>query len=125
MWRSGTEVAIGSVRVRTVLAVLLAARGATVSLAELVDVLWGDRPSASAVNQVQRLIGQVRRLFEPELPNREAGEWLLPVGEGYRLRQDAQTSDLMAFFALAADARAADDARRGTGSGCRDPPQSG
>jgi DNA-binding SARP family transcriptional activator len=110
MWRSGVEVAIGSVRVRTVLAVLLAARGATVSVAELVDVLWGDRPSASAVNQVQRLIGQVRRLFEPELPNREAGDWLLPVGEGYRLRQDARTSDLMAFFALAAEARAAGDA---------------
>ena len=104
MWRSGTEVAIGSARVRTVLAVLIAARGATVSRAELVDTVWGDRPSGSAVNQVQRLIGQVRRLFEPELPNRETGEWLLPVGAGYRLRQDAQTSDLMAFFALA-DAR--------------------
>jgi DNA-binding SARP family transcriptional activator/tetratricopeptide (TPR) repeat protein len=107
MWRSGTEVAIGAARVRTVLAVLLAARGTTVSLAELVDLLWGDRPSASAVNQVQRLIGQVRRLFEPDLPNREAGDWLLPVGEGYRLRQDADTSDLMAFFALAAEARSA------------------
>ncbi|WP_436535641.1 AfsR/SARP family transcriptional regulator [Actinoplanes sp. HUAS TT8] len=109
MWRSGTEVAIGSARVRTVLAVLLAARGATVSVADLVDTVWGDRPSASAVNQLQRLIGQVRRLFQPELPNRETGEWLLPVGEGYRLRQDADTSDLMSFLALAAEARAAGD----------------
>ncbi|WP_436535904.1 BTAD domain-containing putative transcriptional regulator [Actinoplanes sp. HUAS TT8] len=110
MWRSGIEVPIGSVRVRTVLAVLLAARGATVSVAELVDTLWGERPSASAVNQVQRLIGQVRRLFEPELPNRETGEWLLPVGEGYRLRQDARTSDLMAFFDLVSEAKKADAA---------------
>jgi DNA-binding MarR family transcriptional regulator/DNA-binding winged helix-turn-helix (wHTH) protein len=108
LWRSDIEVAIGSGRVRTVLAVLLAARGATVSVAELVDTVWGDRPSASAVNQVQRLVGQVRRLFEPELPSRETGEWLPPVGEGYRLRQDARTSDLMAFFALAAEARAGD-----------------
>lgn len=102
LWRSGAEVDIGSARTRTVLAVLLAARGATVSTAELVDVLWGEQPSASAVNQVQRLIGQVRRLFEPELPNRETGSWLLPVGDGYRLRQDARTSDLMAFFEQAA-----------------------
>lgn len=109
LWRSGIEVAIGPARVRTVLAVLLAARGATVSVTELVDIVWGDRPSASAVNQVQRLIGQVRRLFEPELPIREPGAWLLPVGQGYRLRQDAGTSDLMAFFALADEAQAAGD----------------
>jgi DNA-binding SARP family transcriptional activator len=52
MWRSGTEVAIGSARVRAVLAVLLAARGATVSLTELVDILWGHLPPATAVNQI-------------------------------------------------------------------------
>ncbi|XVU28795.1 BTAD domain-containing putative transcriptional regulator [Actinoplanes sp. CA-054009] len=103
LWRSGTEVDLGSVRAQTVLAVLLAARGATVSTAELVDTLWGERPSASALNQLHRLIGQVRRLFEPDLPSRETGAWLSPVGEGYRLRQDARTSDLMAFFELAAD----------------------
>ncbi|MEU8819765.1 BTAD domain-containing putative transcriptional regulator [Actinoplanes sp. NPDC048796] len=105
VWRAGTEAALGTVRARTVLAVLLAARGATVGVAELIDTLWGDRPPASAENQVQRLIGQVRRLFEPDLPNREPGAWLLPVGEGYRLRQDARTSDLMAFFELAAQER--------------------
>ncbi|MGK5683136.1 AfsR/SARP family transcriptional regulator [Actinoplanes sp. URMC 104] len=109
LWREGSEIEIGSTRVRTVLAVLLAARGATVTTAELVDTLWGEQPSASAVNQIQRLIGQVRRLFEPDLTHREAGTWLLPVGEGYRLRQDARTSDLMAFFELAAAARAAGD----------------
>ncbi|XVU22868.1 BTAD domain-containing putative transcriptional regulator [Actinoplanes sp. CA-054009] len=102
VWRAGAEVELGAIRVQTVLAVLLAARGATVGVAELIDTLWGDRPPASAENQVQRLIGQVRRLFEPDLPNREPGAWLLPVGEGYRLRQDARTSDLMAFFELAA-----------------------
>ncbi|MFF5077489.1 BTAD domain-containing putative transcriptional regulator [Actinoplanes sp. NPDC000266] len=102
VWREGAEVELGALRVRTVLAVLLAARGATVGVAELIDTLWGDRPPASAENQVQRLIGQVRRLFEPDLPAREPGAWLLPVGEGYRLRQDTRTSDLMAFFELAA-----------------------
>ncbi|SNY72283.1 AfsR/SARP family transcriptional regulator [Paractinoplanes atraurantiacus] len=101
LWREGIEVEIGSIRIQTTLAVLLAARGATVGVAELVDTLWGDRPPASAENQIQRLIGQVRRLFEPDLPNREPGNWLLPVGEGYRLRQDARTSDLMAFFEMA------------------------
>ncbi|MCO8277711.1 NB-ARC domain-containing protein [Actinoplanes sp. TRM 88003] len=111
LWRDGGEVELGSPRQRAVLAVLLAARGAVVSTSELVDTLWGERPPASAVNQVQRLIGQVRRLFEPGLPNREYGEWVKPLGDGYRLHQDPRVSDLAAFFALLAAARAGDRAQ--------------
>ncbi|MEV4350787.1 BTAD domain-containing putative transcriptional regulator [Actinoplanes sp. NPDC049596] len=107
LWRSGVEADVGPVRQRTVLAVLLAARGSTVSTAKLIDILWGDRPSASAVNQVQRLVGQIRRLFEPGLAHREPGEWLHPAGDGYRLRVDGRACDLMAFFELAADGRRA------------------
>ncbi|MET0426755.1 MAG: BTAD domain-containing putative transcriptional regulator, partial [Actinoplanes sp.] len=105
LWRDGVEVDVGPVRQRIVLALLLAARGAVVSTAELVDILWGESPSASAVNPVHRLIGQVRRLFEPDLPNREPGGWVQPVGDGYQLRVDGRTCDLVAFFELAAAAR--------------------
>lgn len=70
LWRDGVEVALGPARQRAVLAVLLAARGTVVRTSELVDAIWSDRPPDSAVNQVRRLIGQVRRLFEPDLPNR-------------------------------------------------------
>ncbi|MCM4080928.1 AfsR/SARP family transcriptional regulator [Paractinoplanes hotanensis] len=107
LWRAGIEVELGPARQRAVLAVLLAARGTVVSTSELVDAIWGDRPPDSAVNQVRRLIGQVRRLFEPDLPNREDGAWVKPMGDGYRLSLDARVSDLAAFFALVDEARAA------------------
>ncbi|MFC3737670.1 AfsR/SARP family transcriptional regulator [Paractinoplanes deccanensis] len=106
LWRDGVEVALGPARQRAVLAVLLAARGTVVRTSELVDAIWSDRPPDSAVNQVRRLIGQVRRLFEPDLPNREDGAWVKPVGDGYRLSLDARVSDLAAFFTLVDDARA-------------------
>ncbi|MBL7255936.1 AfsR/SARP family transcriptional regulator [Paractinoplanes lichenicola] len=107
LWRAGEEVDVGPLRRRIVLAALLAGRGAVVTTGELVDALWGDDPSPSAVNQVQRLIGQVRRLFEPELRNRETGSWVVPVGDGYRLRVEGRALDLAAFFELAAAGRAA------------------
>lgn len=101
LWRSGVEVPIPSPRQRIVLAVLVAARGAVVSTAELIDILWAADPPGSAVNQVQRLIGQVRRLFEPELSIREAGGWVQPVEDGYRLRLDGPSCDLVELFDLA------------------------
>ncbi|MEV4345048.1 BTAD domain-containing putative transcriptional regulator [Actinoplanes sp. NPDC049596] len=107
LWRDGQEVPVGPVRLRIVLAALLAGRGAVVTTGELVDALWGDGPSASAVNQVQRLIGQVRRLFEPGLRHRETGEWVAPAGDGYRLAIDGRSCDLSAFFELVAAGRAA------------------
>ncbi|MEU8821564.1 BTAD domain-containing putative transcriptional regulator [Actinoplanes sp. NPDC048796] len=110
VWRDGDEVDLGSVRRRMVLATLLAARGSAVGLAELIDTVWGEEPSPSAPNQLHRLIGQIRRLFEPELPIRAAGRWVLPVGDGYRLIMDSRACDLMTFFELTASG--GDDQRR-------------
>ncbi|GIM92972.1 AfsR/SARP family transcriptional regulator [Paractinoplanes toevensis] len=117
LWRSGVEIDVGPLRRQIVFAVLLAARGAVVSVADLVDVLWGDDPSASATNQVHRLIGEIRRMFEPSLGKREVGAWVHPHGNGYRLVADARTCDLTAFFDLETAARAAvrrDDSQEAT-----------
>ncbi|MEU4564086.1 BTAD domain-containing putative transcriptional regulator [Actinoplanes sp. NPDC023936] len=96
MWRGDTEVDIGPPRQRVLLAALLAARGGVVGVADLIDLIWGAEPSQSAVNQLHRLVGQVRRLFEPDLPSRTPGRWVHPAGEGYRLLVDARTCDLLA-----------------------------
>ncbi|MEU8241955.1 BTAD domain-containing putative transcriptional regulator [Actinoplanes missouriensis] len=96
MWRGDAEVDIGPPRQRVLLAALLAARGGVVGLAELIDLIWGAEPSQSAVNQLHRLVGQVRRLFEPDLPSRTPGGWVHPAGEGYRLLVDARSCDLLA-----------------------------
>lgn len=100
MWRSGAEVDIGAPRLRILLATLLAARGSTVGTDTLIELIWGPEPSASAVNQLHRLVGQVRRLFEPELASRVTGRWVLPSGQGYRLVTDARSDDLMAVRAM-------------------------
>ncbi|MDI6105773.1 BTAD domain-containing putative transcriptional regulator [Actinoplanes sp. NEAU-A12] len=107
MWRAGVEVDIAAPRLRTLLAVLLAARGGVVGVAELVDLIWGAEPSPSAVNQLHRLVGQVRRLFEPDLPSRAPGRWVQPAGQGYRLVADARACDLVAVRELTEAARAA------------------
>ncbi|MEU4160628.1 BTAD domain-containing putative transcriptional regulator [Actinoplanes sp. NPDC026670] len=100
MWRSGAEVDIGAPRLRILLAALLAARGGTVGVDTLIELIWGAEPSPSAVNQLHRLVGQARRLFEPELASRATGGWVFPAGQGYRLVTGADSCDLMAVRAL-------------------------
>ncbi|WP_433829605.1 NB-ARC domain-containing protein [Actinoplanes sp. CA-015351] len=100
MWRDGVEVDIGPPRQRVLLAALLAARGGVVGITELVELIWGAEPSQSAVNQLHRLVGQVRRLFEPNLPSRTTGHWVNPAGEGYRLTISQDISDISGPLSL-------------------------
>jgi hypothetical protein len=44
-----------------------------VAFDRLIDALWTREPPATAANQVHRLVGQLRRLFEPDLPVRTSG----------------------------------------------------
>jgi DNA-binding SARP family transcriptional activator len=85
LMRDDIEVDLGPVRPRIILATLVASGGSVVSVDELIDTVWADGPSATAVNQLHRVIGQLRRLFEPGLPRRVTGRWIVPVGTGYRL----------------------------------------
>ncbi|MEF3404606.1 AfsR/SARP family transcriptional regulator [Agromyces sp. CCNWLW203] len=92
-------------RERLILASLIAARGTTVSIGELVDSLWGDEPPSTAVNQVQRHVGELRRLLDPELPARATGTAVLGAGEGYRLDPAVVRTDLQRVTELWAMAR--------------------
>ncbi|GGL11985.1 hypothetical protein Sme01_68460 [Sphaerisporangium melleum] len=111
--RGEVELDLGPPRQRAVLATLLARAGRSASLTEIVDVLWGQDPPGSAVNVVQRHIGALRRLLEPDLPLRAAGRWITRSGGGYRLDLNSGTLDLLRFRELVHQARAlaADPAR--------------
>jgi transcriptional regulator with XRE-family HTH domain len=52
-WRDGALVALGPARQRAVLGLLAVHAGASVPREAIVDMLWGERPPASAVAEVQ------------------------------------------------------------------------
>ena len=114
LWRNGHVVEIGSQRQRIVLAELICAGENVVSIAALVDALWDQDPAASAVNQVHRIVGQLRRTLEPGLSPHSAGTTILAAGTGYRIAAGRMRCDLYELRDLTRTARelvAAGDSR--------------
>ncbi len=110
-WRGETEIDLGPLQQRQVLAILLARAGARVSSADLIDCVWGDQAPASAANLIHRYVGVLRRLFEPQLPTRAMGRWLIRAPGGYQLDLTGAGSDLNDFRELGARARRASQAQ--------------
>ncbi|MCS7477304.1 BTAD domain-containing putative transcriptional regulator [Umezawaea endophytica] len=100
---------LGPPQQRSVLALLLAHGGQPVSVASLVDALWGEDHPGSAVNLLHRYVGALRRALEPELGHRETGRWLIRGAGGYRFTADAATLDLLRFRDLMGKARSERD----------------
>ncbi|MEV6848755.1 BTAD domain-containing putative transcriptional regulator [Actinoplanes sp. NPDC051411] len=104
-WRGDVELDLGPRQRQLILALLLVADGRPVDLADFVALLWAGEPPPSAVNVVHRYIGGLRRLLEPELPNRATGRWLQRHGAGYRLDAAGASLDLRQARTFAAEAR--------------------
>jgi DNA-binding SARP family transcriptional activator/tetratricopeptide (TPR) repeat protein len=96
-WRGGTEVDLGPPLRRALLAVLLVNGGRPVGNGEIVDVLWGQEPPLTAVNQIHSHVGVLRRLMEPDLPRRAPGRWLIRSSGGYLLDVDSENLDLLRY----------------------------
>jgi DNA-binding SARP family transcriptional activator len=60
-WDDGRELPLGAPKQRAVLALLLLRRNELVPTATLVDLLWGERPPATAVKAVQVYVSQLRK----------------------------------------------------------------
>ncbi|WP_205650571.1 BTAD domain-containing putative transcriptional regulator [Actinoplanes solisilvae] len=110
--RGSADLDLGGRQQRLVLAMLLANAGSVVSVSELVDTLWEEEPPTSAVNVVHRYIGMLRRLFEPGLPIRATGDYLVRQAAGYQLRVDDDSLDLLRFRTLVRRARESGDQLR-------------
>lgn len=104
-WRDGIELDPGPAQQRAMLGLLLTQAGRSVPLGEIVNVLWGDKPPASAVNVVHRYVGMLRRLLEPTLAAREEGRWLIRRSGGYRLDVGPDEVDLLSFRRMTEEAR--------------------
>ncbi len=92
--------AIGSPKMRALLAALLLEPGRVVSVESLKDALWGGAPPASAQASLHNHVTRLRRLLDDP-------ERLRSVPPGYLLRVDRGELDVDVFDALVAAARAA------------------
>jgi DNA-binding SARP family transcriptional activator/tetratricopeptide (TPR) repeat protein len=84
---------------RTLLAALLLHRGSVVSADRLGDLLWGERPPASATTSLYNQIMRLRQALGPE------AERIRAVAPGYLIDVEADELDLDEFSRLGAQAR--------------------
>ncbi|MEU8658414.1 AfsR/SARP family transcriptional regulator [Actinoplanes philippinensis] len=105
--RDNREVDAGPRQQRCLLGLLLVRAGQPVSMTELIEMIWGSGPPATAINVIHKYVGAVRRLFEPGLPPRAASAYLTRHGNGYRLSAGPENHDLVRFRRLLAEAGSA------------------
>ncbi|GAA0925045.1 BTAD domain-containing putative transcriptional regulator [Nonomuraea longicatena] len=96
-------------KVRTLLAVLLAHRGRPLSVARLVEQIWGDDPPEHPAPALQRKIWQLRRTLDQAEPGARALVESRPPG--YALRVEETAVDAGSFRALTGRARESADPR--------------
>jgi predicted ATPase/DNA-binding SARP family transcriptional activator len=95
----GRELSLGGPKQRAVLAILLSHAGEVLPSDRLIDLLWGERPPASAAKTVQVYVSKLRKVL---------GEGVIITGSGgYVLRAEPGEIDLGRFRALAGEGRLA------------------
>jgi DNA-binding SARP family transcriptional activator len=95
----GRPTAVGGAKERTVLAVLLARHGHTVSTDHLLDVLWDAEPPRTAAKTLQAYVARLRGVLEREHTPGHASV-LLTAGAGYCLPTIAEQVDAARFELL-------------------------
>ncbi|MDC2952996.1 BTAD domain-containing putative transcriptional regulator [Streptomyces gilvifuscus] len=103
-WHADRELDLGSPQQRAVLAALLLRRGHPVSLAELVDAVWGVEPPAAAVSVLRTYVSRLRKVLEPGRGPEDPPRTIVSVGDGYRARVPEQALDLAVFERRTAEA---------------------
>ncbi|MBO2447919.1 AAA family ATPase [Actinomadura barringtoniae] len=100
VWRDGAEQDVGPRQQAYLLALLLVGVGRPVTTSELIDLIWGDDPPASALKVIHKYVGGLRRLLEPSIGARGTGSYLHRRGNAYVFSTDSGTLDLVAFREL-------------------------
>lgn len=95
----GQPLALGGPRQRALLAILVLRRGDVVSADRLIDLLWGERPPATAAKTLQGYVSHLRKALGDGV--------LLTRSGGYLLAAEPEQVDAEQFEAPVADARAA------------------
>ncbi|WP_225730891.1 MULTISPECIES: BTAD domain-containing putative transcriptional regulator [unclassified Nocardia] len=85
-WRGDEELDLGSKQRRALLAALLLRSGRSATVPELIDGVWGEHPTPSAVGALRNHILHLRRVLEPDRPSGSPATVLVGFGGGYALR---------------------------------------
>src|SRR5436305_10153015 len=93
----GEPLALGGLKQRAVLALLLLRANHVVSTDFLIDSLWGANPPRTATTSLQNSISALRKLLGPDV--------LLTRAPGYQLVVGPESSDLARFERLVEEAR--------------------
>ncbi|WP_344142922.1 BTAD domain-containing putative transcriptional regulator [Polymorphospora rubra] len=101
---------IESDRARTLLGRLALTPNRTVVRDELIELLWGERVPATAVNLVQTYVSRLRRVLEPARPARGPSRALTLTPRGYQLNVTEDQLDLLRFRRLVDSTRQHTDA---------------
>ncbi|WP_413099996.1 AfsR/SARP family transcriptional regulator [Streptomyces sp. Inha503] len=96
-WLGERELDLGSPQQRVVLAVLLLRRGRPVTVAELVDAVWGDEPAPAAVSVLRTYASRLRKVLEPARDAGEPPRVVVSAADGYLVRVPEHSVDLGVF----------------------------
>ncbi|MET8335914.1 BTAD domain-containing putative transcriptional regulator [Streptosporangium canum] len=107
----GEPVPLGGPRQRSVLALLVAARGQVVPVDRMIEDLWRGEPPARALMSLQAYVSNLRRLLEPGRPPRTPARQLVSAAPGYALRLPPEAVDAWRFEGLLGQARMVTDPR--------------
>ncbi|GHA58949.1 SARP family transcriptional regulator [Streptomyces tauricus] len=106
-WRGTTELDLGQMQQRVVLAVLLLHADSPVGRDQLVDAVWGWAVPARAANLLQRHVSGLRRVLEPDRPPRAPSGLLAWTEAGYLLTPGPAQLDVRTFDGLIEQAHTA------------------
>ncbi len=91
---------LGGPRQRSVLALLLVARGQVVSVDRLVEDLWNGEAPPRAIGALQAYVSHLRRALEPDRAPRTPATVLVSEPPGYAIRVAPESVDAWRFEAL-------------------------
>lgn len=91
---------LGGPRQRSVLALLLVARGQVVSVDRLVEDLWNGEAPPRAIGALQAYVSHLRRALEPDRAPRTPATVLVSEPPGYAIRVPPDAVDAWRFEAL-------------------------
>jgi YVTN family beta-propeller protein len=98
--RDGTPVSLGGAQQRAVLAFLVGERERAVSVEQIADALWRERPPAGYSATIQTYVYHLREVLEPDRTKGEPPGVLVTEPGGYRLKIDPGAVDAAEFERL-------------------------